>query len=1028
MSGMSKIRRMRRSVGMLMLALAATVFGNPSLQTVQAEELTAGDGDRITSVISPAYRSEINEDTVTVEFYNKIGTSAIVYSQKQPDDLNADSNGLRDVVGEVELIDGYGSVEFQASEYPYGPISLRIQVFQDGTEIDNAYLQLYNHVGVRWKTGLEHAPENPVTAGMDVVFADDFKTMPTISKTGIGTRYASAKIDETRGGMFGWAAFEDYDGPYNPFAIAGDEYMKITTTYHPTGYVRNDYWKQKVSTGFLSSENQAGTGFHTEGGRNQYFEARMFFGPNPGMWPAFWTLTANGYVQNPNMQNEPSDELDIIEGYMGTPAGYQIAWHPWGYDRDPDSGYDPSKLGGGYRVNLDTPAFGHINLAMGFHTLGVYVTKEWTYYYCDNIEVVRHKTLPYSWEYGNYFIINAALSDHYGISPNSSDPFENFDIPDGFTRYGNESETYVDWVRVYQDAPGTARFESDHSVKALAGDVVNISIHRNAPASQLSGTYSIELPDGWKVREGDSFVDVDGVYETPFAEGRTIDTITFLVSNDYTATENINITPVSSDGTAHLPVIIRAEAGNPEGELVRVDRNTYPYRSTTGETSGSWQNYDPDTNLENYFTFTSGNWWRDSWSWMYVAANSNSRLQFTFDGIAVAADMMQCEACGAVDIYLDGELQKRFDGYATDEKPVRAFEKSGLPEGEHTVEIVGVDGPANRYIRIDGFEYRYIEDPTVPKFWADETHFVAGPGDEIAVTIRRNGAAGTKFGEYALVFPSEGWLLWDGDEWKSAASQTFSTNRYEDPIILKVPDGYADKGGKVVITPTTADGEFDPIRITVQAPDAPEAAPIAGNGELIMVDAATYPYVIRPGETNNSWNNFDESSQPIDYFTFNGGWWSDSWSWMYTAASPGQTLTFTFEGDAVALYARYYSGGSRFDVYLDGVKQASVDTNGNSGKRRVFSKSGLPVGVHVLEIKVTGTGGAVALEGFEYDYISAEPPETTGVETVRSGESVLIPARLGKYTFEGKMKVLKSYVPDIKKVESEIMQEVVTVG
>lgn len=51
-----------------------------------------------------------------------------------------------------------------------------------------------------------------------------------------------------------------------------------------------------------------------------------------------------------------------------------------------------------------------------------------------------------------------------------------------------------------------------------------------------------------------------------------------------------------------------------------------------------------------------------------------------------------------------------------------------------------------------------------------------------------------------------------------------------------------------------------------------------------------------------------------------------------------------------------------------------------------------------------------------------------GVETVRSGESVLIPARLGKYTFEGKMKVLKSYVPDIKKVESEIMQEVVTIG
>ena len=976
---MRRFRPMNRFVGgVLTIAIVLSGFvtlGSP-LKTVQAEELPEGEGDRITSVISPAYRSDILEDTITIEFYNKLGTSAIVYTQKQPDDLSIDSNGTRDIVGEVELVNGYGSVEFRASEYPYGPISLRIQVFQDGVEIDNCYLQLYNHVGVEWKTGLENAPVNPVTAGMEVVFEDDFKTMPTISRTGIGTRYASAKIDEERGGMFGWAAFEDADGPYNPFAIAGDEYMRMTTTYHPTGYVRTDYWNQKATTGFLSSENQAGTGFHTEGGRNQYFEARMFLGPNPGLWPAFWTLTANGYVQNPNMRNEPSDELDILEGYMGSPATYQIAWHPWGYDKDPDSGYDPSKLGGGYKVNLDSPTFNHINLAMGFHTFGVYITKEWTYYYCDNIEVVRHKTLPYSWEYGNYFIINAALSDHYGISPNAEDPFENFEIPNGFTRYGNESYTYVDWVRVYQDPPGMVRFESEPSVRALAGDVVLVDIHRNEPAAELSGTYRIELPEGWKILDGDSFVDVDGVYGMPFAAGNTTDRLTFLVSTDYTETENITITPVSSDGTEHLPVVIRAEAGNPEGELVRVDRNTYPYRSKTGETSGSWLNYDPDTNIINYFNFLSGNWWRDSWSWMYVRASSDSRMQFQFDGISVALDMIQCEICGTVDIYLDGELQKRFDSYGTDEKTVRAFEKSGLADGEHILEIVGVDGPENRYIRIEGFEYRYIEDPTVPKFWVDETYFVAGPGDEIAITVRRNGAAGTKFGEYALTFPSEGWLLWDGDEWQSATSQSFTTNHYTDTIILKVPDGYNDKSGKVVITPTTADGTFIPIRITVQAPDPPEAPPIDGNGEVIMVDSRTYPFVRRPGATTNSWTNFDESSQPINYFTFNGGWWSDSWSWMYTAASPGQTLTFTFEGDAVALYARYFSGGSKFDVYLDGVWQASIDTKGNSGKRRVFSKSGLPVGEHVLEIRVTGNDGHVAIEGFEYAPI-AEPPVTT---------------------------------------------------
>ncbi|WP_181909453.1 glycoside hydrolase family 16 protein [Paenibacillus taihuensis] len=359
------------------------------------------------------------------------------------------------------------------------------------TEIDNEYLQLNNTVGVHWRNGLENAPVNPVTSGMQTVFSDDFKTMPSISKTGIGATYASAKVDEARGGMFGWAAFEDRGGTNDPFSIADNDFMQLTTTYHPTGYVRDDYWKQKVSTGYLSSMDQAGGGFHTEGGRNQYFEARMFFGPNPGMWPAFWTLTANGYVQNAYLANQPSDELDILEGSMGTPNGYQIAWHPWGYDKPAAAGYDASKLGGGYQINLDTPPFNNVNLALCFHTLGVYITKDMTYYYCDNVFVNQHKTLPFSWQYGNYFILNPALSDHYGIKGNSSDPFEIFEVPGGFTRYGNESNTYIDWVRAYQDAPGTVRFESNSSIKALSGDVVSVNVSRNDAAAELSGSYHV---------------------------------------------------------------------------------------------------------------------------------------------------------------------------------------------------------------------------------------------------------------------------------------------------------------------------------------------------------------------------------------------------------------------------------------------------------------------------------------------------------------------------------------------------------
>ncbi|NBD28131.1 sugar-binding protein [Paenibacillus glycinis] len=972
--------RLHRAMAFLLTfsMLISTFIGFGFPRTVRA---AGDDGDRFTTVTSPAYRSDITSNVITITFHNALGTTAKVYSQKQPGDLNNTTNGTKDLVGDVTLANGDGSVQFPASEYPYGPIAVRIQVFQNGTEIDNAYLQLNNKVGVHWRAGLDNAPVNPVTSGMDAVFTDDFKTMPTINKTGIGATYASAKVDEARGGMFGWAAFEDADGPNNPFSIDDDEYMKLSTVYHPTGYVRDDYWKQKVSTGYLSSMDQAGGGFHTEGGRNQYFEARMFFGPNPGMWPAFWTLTANGYVQNPNLANQPSDELDIIEGYLGTPSGYQIAWHPWGYDKPAAAGYDASKLGGGYSANLDTSAFNNINLAMGFHTLAVYITKDWTYYYCDNVEVTRHKTLPFSWEYGNYFIINAAVSDHYGINGNAADPFEHFDVPGGFTRYGNEADTYVDWVRVYQDAPGTVRFESDSSVKALSGDVVRVNVSRNDAAKALSGNYRVDAPAGWKIMNGEQFVDMSGTYNAPFAAGASSDTLTFLVPNDYDETANITITPVTGGGTSYSPIVVSATATGATGELIRVDSSTYPYRNTGGGDQGSWATYDPSTNLETYFNFIEGGWWRDGWSWMYVNENASTAMEFKFNGTTISLDMTKCSECGEGDIYLDGQLQQHIDTNATSDQTVRIFEKSGLADGDHTLKIMGANSTVTRYLRIAGFEFRHFEDPNTPKFWTEDTFFKAAPGDEIAVDINRNGAAGTRFGTYGLTFPTSGWQVKVGDNWQAATSQSFSTNHYEDTIQLKVPSNYASKNGQVVITPTSSDGTYDPMKVTVQAPDAPEAPAITGVGEKRTVDSTTYPYVNATGGTDGAWTSFNHSSQPIDYFAFHGNWWKDSWAWMYITAGTDQDVTFNFEGDAVGLYARYIDGGSAFDVYIDGVKQGSVDTNGSSGKKRVFSKSGLPVGNHALKLVVTRPGGSIVLEGFEYDYVKSNEIQTIRVDS-----------------------------------------------
>ncbi|MBW7461710.1 hypothetical protein K0U00_47420, partial [Paenibacillus sepulcri] len=163
-----------------------------------------------------------------------------------------------------------------------------------------------------------------------------------------------------------------------------------------------------------------------------------------------------------------------------------------------------------------------------------------------------------------------------------------------------------------------------------------------------------------------------------------------------------------------------------EGDLIRVDSSTFPYRNTSGGDAGSWATYDPSTNLKNYFNFVDGGWWRDSWSWMYVQESASTVMQFKFNGTTIALDMLECGECGQADIYLDGQLQQRVDSNAIENKQVRAFEKSGLEDGDHTLEIRGVDSEDKRYIRIAGFEFRHFEDPNAAKFWSEDTFFKAG--------------------------------------------------------------------------------------------------------------------------------------------------------------------------------------------------------------------------------------------------------------------------------------------------------------
>ena len=71
-----------------------------------------------------------------------------------------------------------------------------------------------------------------------------------------------------------------------------------------------------------------------------------------------------------------------------------------------------------------------------FHTYGCKITETDTIYYCDNIEVGRHPTLPLSKEQPFFFLINLATGGGWPVD---------------LSRYGL-ADMYVDYVRVYQQA------------------------------------------------------------------------------------------------------------------------------------------------------------------------------------------------------------------------------------------------------------------------------------------------------------------------------------------------------------------------------------------------------------------------------------------------------------------------------------------------------------------------------------------------------------------------------------------------
>ncbi|HET6251993.1 MAG TPA: hypothetical protein VFE47_30185 [Tepidisphaeraceae bacterium] len=369
------------------------------------------------AVVSPAYCADVQGD-VKIEFIAPGFSKATAKCWKQGDGMGTDST-----VADVALNDkGEGSFVFPGEKYPHGPVVVRISA-EDGATKDNCYLQLYNKGGVSWNEGLPKDPP-PAAKGLTLLFADDFTGPLSISSTDPKATYFDHK---PLGGDFSTLQFTGHDEPKNPF-LQVDTYLRI----------RAD--AKKKSSGLISSLNNDGKGIKASA--PCYFECR-FLGPNAiGTWPAFWLMTDYPTARKAqHLKDSPSDELDIIEAYGG-----EGPHHPNAFDKYMITPHAWDQGAAGKAAESKAFADMHNPISMNkagisstwyetFHTYGCLVTDTETIYYCDNIEVGRHKTLDLSKKQPLFFMINLATGGGWPVD---------------LSRYDGVADMYVDYVRVFE--------------------------------------------------------------------------------------------------------------------------------------------------------------------------------------------------------------------------------------------------------------------------------------------------------------------------------------------------------------------------------------------------------------------------------------------------------------------------------------------------------------------------------------------------------------------------------------------------
>ncbi len=303
---------------------------------------------------------------------------------------------------------GRATVDLDLSMIPAGPITVAVQAGGAGRRERASYFQLYR----RGDPGGE-VTSGPAARGRTLAYAEEFSRPVSLSRTGLGADYATAKPVHYGAEDFGDAVFADPKHRFDNVRVVEDRYLRIDVKPLPEGFNDPQNWGRTHLGGLLASARAGGSGFAAQYG---YFEARMLAPATAGTWPAFWMLPSDNLIA----PTEEVAEIDAVELYGHDPRGTCHTTHEYVGGED-DGRADCAKR------------FSSVRQALAWHTYGVSITPSRVVFFIDGAEVATAPQVQ-GGQAPMFFLVDLALGGGW--------PVELGPVQD-------RASLYVDYIRVF---------------------------------------------------------------------------------------------------------------------------------------------------------------------------------------------------------------------------------------------------------------------------------------------------------------------------------------------------------------------------------------------------------------------------------------------------------------------------------------------------------------------------------------------------------------------------------------------------